>query len=497
MARKSTKTPKPENIAFSPPRMRLGEVGYVGLRQIYGRIYEESRRELCFPQANRTFRMMSEDATIAAALSLFEMMVSRVDWTVDLGPAPDAGMTSRGQFLQECIEDMDHTWKSFIREVTSAFTYGFSIHEKVYRRRLYTTGSKFNDNKIGIGRLPVRSQETVYRWLYSDDGRDLIGVQQSVAAVTDGLRYVNLANTGSAYIDIPRKKFMLFRVDAKRDSPEGNSPLRACYNAWKYRAMIEEQEAIGVTRDMNGMPTLYLPPRYMSEDASDSEKAIYEYYKSVIRNIQNNEQSGLILPQAFDPESRQPLFKFELTSTMGSKMYDTDAIIRRWDNKILTCLFSDMLKLGQDQVGSYSLAGSKTNLMAMAIEERLQEIQDVLNNDLIPQLFALNGVHPAVPLPKFQYGDLDKVDLDEFSKAIQRMGSVGAIEFDRPIANKIRVALGVPPKKDNAPINKNQIMGAGGTSQSQAGQGMAASGMNGASDNPAGQDNSAANNSNS
>lgn len=471
----------------SIPRLRLGELGVVGLKQHGGRIQEEARKELRFPEANRTFRTMAQDATIASALSLFEMMVSRVEWIVDTGIDPTPEMKANAQFLQEVMNDMDHSWRSFIQEVTSAFTYGYCINEKVYRRRTWDNGSQYNDNKVGFKKLPVRSQDTINKWLYSDDGRDLIGVQQSLACITDGTdRYAKLLNaTGT--IDIPRKKFLLFRVDAKRDNPEGNSPLRAAYHAWKYRTVIEEQEAVGVTRDMNGMPTLYLPPRYMSQDATDAEKSIYEYYKNVIRNIQMNEQSGLILPQAFDPDSRQPLFKFELTSTMGGKMYDTDAIIKRWDNKILMVLFADMLKMGQDQVGSYSLAGAKTNIMAMAIEARLQEIQDVLNNDLVKQLFAMNGVAPDVKLPKLVYGDLDEVDLDEFSKAIQRIGSVGGLERDRPVMNKIREALKIVKRPDDAPVKEDEIMGG----QSQAGQ---AGVGNGASKTASGRDNSAANN---
>lgn len=471
----------------SIPRLRLGEMGVVGLKQHGGRIQEEARKELRFPEANRTFRTMAQDATVASALSLFEMMVSRVDWIVDMGIDPTPEMKANAKFLEEVMNDMDHSWRSFIQEVTSAFTYGYCINEKVYRRRTWDNGSAYNDNKVGFKKLPVRSQDTINKWLYSDDGRDLIGVQQSLACITDGTdRYARLLNaTGT--IDIPRKKFLHFRVDAKRDSPEGNSPLRAAYHAWKYRTLIEEQEAVGVTRDMNGMPTLYLPPRYMSADATDAEKAIYEYYKNVIRNIQMNEQSGLILPQAFDPDSRQPLFKFELTSTMGGKMYDTDAIIKRWDNKILMVLFADMLKMGQDQVGSYSLAGAKTNIMAMAIEARLQEIQDVLNNDMVKQLFAMNGVAPDVKLPKLIYGDLDEVDLDEFSKAIQRIGSVGGLERDRPVMNKIREALKIVKRPDDEPVKEEDIMGG----QSQAG---GAGVGNGASKTASGRDNSAANN---
>ena len=477
-----------QDEAIPIPRLRLGELGGIGLKKAGGTITEESRKELRFPQANRTFRTMAQDATIASALSLFEMMISRVEWLVDLGVDPDEAMRKRGQFLEECMGDMEHSWRSFIQEVTSALTYGYSVHEKVYRRRYWSNGSKYNDGKIGFRKLPIRSQDTISKWLYSDDGRELIGVQQSLSNISDaGVRYGNLASlVGSGVIDIPRKKFLLFRVDPKRDNPEGNSPLRGCYNAWKYRTLIEEQEAVGVTRDMNGMPTLYLPPRYMSDDATPAEKNIYEYYKQVIRNIQMNEQSGLILPQMFDPESKQPLFKFELTSTMGSKMYDTDVIIKRWDNKILMVLFADMLKMGQDQVGSYSLAGAKTNIMAMAIEARLQEIADVLNNDLIPQLFALNGERPDTKLPRLQYGDLDEVDLDEFSKAIQRIGSVGGLERDRVVMNKIRKALKITERPDDDPVNEADIMGG----QSQAG--LAGVG-NGASKNVAGKDNAAGN----
>lgn len=470
------------------PRMRLGEIGQVGLRQYNGHIMEEARRELRFPQACRTFSTMAQDATIYSALSLFEMMVSRVDWTVDLGIDPDESSKARGKFLEECMHDMEHSWRSFIQEVTSCFTYGFSVQEKVYRVRSRANGSDYDDGKIGIRCLPIRSQDTISRWIFSDDGNQLDGVEQNLSLIFDGSnRYVKLME-GDGVVQIPRKKFMLFRVDARRDNPEGNSPLRAAYHAWKYRTIIEEQEAIGVTRDMNGMPTLYLPPRYLSEDASPNEKAVRAYYERVIRNIQMNEQSGLILPQQYDPDSRQPLFKFELMSTQGGKMYDTDAIIKRWDNKILMALFADMLKMGQDQVGSYSLAGAKTNIMAMAIEARLQEIQDTLNNDLIPQLFALNkDFTPRKDLPKLQYGDLDEVDLDEFSKAVQRIGSVGGLERDREIMNKMREVLGVKPRPDDEEVKEDNIMGG----QSQAGK---AGVGNGASKNASGRDNSAANN---
>ncbi len=93
----------------------------------------------------------------------------------------------------------------------------------------------------------------------------------------------------------------------------------------------------------------------MSPDATPDQKNIYEYYKNLVRNLERNEQSGIVLPLAYDPESRNPLFKFELLSVSSGRQYDTSAIINRYDYKVLTSLFADFLKLGQEQVGSFAL----------------------------------------------------------------------------------------------------------------------------------------------
>lgn len=472
----------------TPPRLRMGETSTIGLKVSNDRIYEEMKRELRWPAVITTYKQMGYDATIASAIELFEMMISRVDWTVEAPAEATDDQIKKAKFIAQCKDDMEHTWMNFIQEVTSFLTYGFSVHEKVYRRRLKDQGSKYDDGLIGWRKLPVRSQDTIEKFLFSRDGRDVIGVQQDLSASYDLERFRNIL-TSSNKVEIPRKKFLLFRTNPKRNNPEGNSPLKKAYFAWKYRSIIEEQEAIGISRDMVGMPVIKIPPRYMSEDATPEEKSIYEYYQRIIRNIHNNEQAGLVLPQAHDPESRQPLFDFELMGVQGGKQYDTDTIIKRWDNKILTLLFADFLKMGQDQVGSFALAGEKTTLMAMAIEARLREIADVLNNDLIPQTFALNG-WDDVELPKFKYGELTEIDLEEFSKAIQRVFSVNAIEADRPVMNKIRTTVfGVDPKPDDTPVNKDELP----KQESKSGDGMATGSGNGTAKDPASTDTSSNN----
>jgi len=237
----------------SPERLRMGEVSTVGLKVSNDIIYEEMKRELRWPSVITTYKQMGYDATIASALELFEMMISRVEWEVKAPYDATEDQIKKSKFIQQCRNDMEHTWLNFIQETTSFMTYGFSVHEKVYRKRLKERGSKYTDGLVGWKKLPVRSQDTIEKFLFSEDGRDVIGVSQDLSASYDLNRFRNLLTTSNK-IEIPRNKFLLFRTNPKRNNPEGNSPLKKVYFAWKYRSLIEEQEAIGISRDMVGMP---------------------------------------------------------------------------------------------------------------------------------------------------------------------------------------------------------------------------------------------------
>ncbi|WP_230683126.1 hypothetical protein, partial [Streptococcus pneumoniae] len=75
---------------------------------------------------------------------MFELMISRVKWNV----APTGGTElemAKAKFVEQCMNDMEHSWFNFIKEVVSMYTFGFCVNEKVYRRRYKNQGSKYND----------------------------------------------------------------------------------------------------------------------------------------------------------------------------------------------------------------------------------------------------------------------------------------------------------------------------------------------------------------
>jgi hypothetical protein len=471
------------------PRLKMGEIGSVGLAISNKQIVEESRKELQWPNNIKTYKEMQKDTTISSAINVFKLMLSRIDWNVKAPEGASEIQEKKAKFIKECMNDMDQTWHTFIQDVSSSYVYGFSVHEKVYRRRYKTEGSKYNDGLVGWANLPIRSQDTVSGWLFSEDGRKLIAVEQDLSLLRYYNRYSNLIAASGDKVEIPRKKFLLFRVNPERNNPEGNSLLKSCYLSYRYRSAIEETEALGMVKNLSGVPLVEIPAQYLSPDATAEQKAVADYYKNMVRNLERNEQSGIVLPRAFDYETKQKLFDFQLLSVNAGNQYDTTAMINRYDNKILTALFADFLRMGQDQVGSFSLAGAKTNLMSLAIEARLKEIVDVLNNDLIPQTFALNGWDDT-EFPEISYSDLDEEDLDELGKFIQRVFSVNAIEFDREIANIVRKrGFGASEYEKDKEVDEDLLP----NNRSRAGDGMAKGGGNGTSDETASTDTSSNN----
>lgn len=431
------------------PKILISEVGYNGLSVSAGQINEEMKRELQFPTSIITYKQMSYDSMISAALNYYEQMMLKSRFTFKSHALATEEQKQYAEFMGECINDMEHSWQDFIQEVSSMNTYGFCVNEIVLRKRLKSKGSKYNDGKIGIHKLPIRSQDSIAKWVY-DEEQNLIGVTQSVAKT--GKRGQVLLSQKGEDITIPRQKFLLFRLGKKKDSPLGESPLRGCYFSWKYKTACEDLEAIGLQRDLAGIPIAKVPPQIMAADASPEYQQQYEQIKNIVRNIHNNNQAGLVFPLAYDENSKQPMYDFGLLKNDGGKAYDTKAIKEYYCNSILTALSADVLLLGQSSTGSYALGNMKGTMTAIAIEYKLKEICNVINQHLIPLIAKYND-WDLTRLPYIVAEDLEAVSLEEVSKFIQRTGAVGFLPRTPEVVNKVLDTLGLEPIQENTDLD--------------------------------------------
>lgn len=224
----------------------------------------------------------------------------------------------------------------------------------------------------------------------------------------------------------------------------------------------------------------------MSADASPEQKAIYEQFKNILRNLQNNSQSGLILPSTVDQDTKTKLFDVRLLSTEGKKNYDTTAVKDYYRTMIFIGMNADILLMGNTQTGSFALGSIKTSLTGAFVESMLKRIMQVFNNDLIRQIYQLNGwdiSRRAV----VDYEGFSEVDTESFSKFIQRIASVGYLPRTVEVINSIVEQLGLDPLDKDTDLD--DVLP---ESTSRAGDGMKTAGE-GTSDSVSGKDTSSSN----
>lgn len=499
MARKKAPegTPTENSASLSPdsgvavPRIKMGETGFNTLKTRNGKIYEAANAAFRYPQMIRMVEEMVTSPPVAIGLNAQNTLFNRAEIVVE--PLPDETPTdkARRDYLQSVLHDMDMSWQQTLQSISSYKEYGHSVQEIVLRRRLYSNGSNHNDGLVGLSGLKNRPQNSIARWNFSEDGRVLESVSQSIAGMTNSAVFANLTDP-NGFIVIPRNKFLLFRCDATTDNPEGNSVLKPVFLAYKQLSVITDQLMTGISKDVAGVPYAQLPPQYMSPDATADQKAVYAATQTIVAGVAAGTQGPIVFPKMIDPETKQDLFSFSLLEQKSGKAYDLPTIIKLLQNNILSVLSADSISMGESG-GSLSLQDGNTNLLALQVAYRLSEVATTLNQELVPLLWRMNGWHTD-RMPKFKFKDISSTSMEEFSKFFQRIAAVGGIEYTRDVMNKVREVGGFDKLPDDMPVNLEILSTSITGKETGSGEGLAV-GANGdgTAKSPQQHDNSAKN----
>lgn len=459
------------------PNLSFTEVGYNGLSVVNGQVLEECNYELRWPYCIKTFKEMAKDGTISPSIDYVQTKISNVPWFVKAPKGYEEELKDEVKFLETAMRDMDHSWLTFIKQASSFVHLGFCLHEIVPRKRLKIRGSKFNDGFIGIKKLALRSQDTIKAWNYKNKGRELKEVIQKVNIPTNKGELYNvpsLTDNGKNEKAIPYYKLLHFKNNPQKDNPLGQSPLHGAWRPWKFKTAYEEAESAGISADIHGFKVLKIPAQYMSENASQEQKDVYEYFKKFMRNAHIGKESGLVIPSDNDINNK-PMFEFDVVSITGSKSYDIDKIIRRYQDEIKTSLYAMFLFAGQGGGGSFALSDNLNKFADEVVRSKLETIRDELNHKLIPYLFELNGWETEV-YPTFEYGDVTIPSLDERGKYLQRVAATGLVAYTAKNINAIAEWVGLPDRLDED-MSIEDVKDHVGKNESKSGQGME-SGLN-------------------
>jgi hypothetical protein len=339
------------------------------------------------------------------------------------------------------MDDMSHPWSDFISEVLSCMVYGWSWHEIVYKRRKgpwerdARGRSRYTDDYIGWRKMPIRAQETLVRWVFDDTG-DVQAMMQMAPP-----------HYGTTLLPIDRS--LLFRYRNTKGNPEGVSMLRNAYRPWYMKKRLEEFEAVGVERDLAGLPIVKVPAEFLRAKPGSEQAKIVEAFKKMVKSVRRDEQEGIVFPVSYDQDTKQPLYSFELLTSGGSRSFNTDQIIRRYEERILMTVLADFIMVGHQGGGSYSMHVDKTGIFRTSLNSIAQMIADTLNRYAIPRLFAINGWKPS-ELPKITPSDVDAPDLNQLATFMSAMSNTGITWFpDGNLENFIRDIARLPKLDDD------------------------------------------------
>lgn len=419
-------------------RPDLKEFGSTGLNRIGGFVQEDINAALRGSAWRTNVKEMTEqDAIIGAMLFAIEMLMRGVEWQIAPASEDDAAALEWAEFIRTCMDDMSMSWADIMSEALTMLPWGWALFETVYKvrggeHRDPKRNSKYSDGRFGWRKWGIRGQETLNSWVFGDDG----GIQAMV----------QLAPPKYTRVVIPIEKSLLFRTKARQNNPEGRSVLRNAYVSWYYKNNIQRIEAIGIERDMAGLPIAHVPARLLSSTASVEDQALRDTLKGIVTSIKRDQQEGVVWPSDYDENGNQ-LFRLELLSSGGSRQFDTDVIIGRYDQRIAMTVLADFILLGHENVGSNALSVDKTQLFTSAIKAWLQSIADVINRFAIPRLLKFNGV-PAELHPSLKFGDVNQINIEQLCEYVSKLTGANLIIPDDELEAHLRQTADLPPIPD-------------------------------------------------
>jgi SPP1 gp7 family putative phage head morphogenesis protein len=264
-------------------------------------------------------------------------------------------------------------FSGYIEEVLSAYEFGFSISEKIFKLT--------DDNRLAVKALKTRHPNS---WLlYQDDFGNVTKYEQ---------------NSVKGNIDVNPKALIHFINNQKFQNPYGQSDLRTAYAAWFTKRQVVRYYGIFLEKGCSPIPV----GKYDAKSPPGTAAEILD----ILKKFQT--KTALSLPKNIDVE-------FLEAKSTGEAYEKAINIFNMFIGRAL--FIPDLLGLtgGESGGGSYSLGKEQMKLFFMHINRRRAAIEYVINKQIILPIVQYNyGL--LENYPKFKFKPLDDNDAVEFAK---------------------------------------------------------------------------------
>jgi hypothetical protein len=378
--------------------------------------------------------MRETDPIVHGLLSAFTGLGLSADVKVQPGGEGTKVDEEAAMFIESCLDDMSAPWKDVLSTIFTFVPFGHAPLEVVYKLRMGNDKSskkrsKFNDGKIGWRKWALRPQETIDEWDIDEHG-GIKGFWQTNDNTT--------ATTNRVYI--PIKKTLLFRTSLEKNNPEGKAILEPIYRTWFYKRHYEELEAIGVKRDLCGLPVMSFPDDQQIWAEANREKR--EEAEELVANIDRDEYEGLVKPEGVI---------FELMKGAGPRQFDINAIFSRQKLDIAIGTFTEFVVVGHEGQGSMALKRESIRMFLIALQAYHGMIGDVINRFAVPKLIDMNGFK-VTGYPEVGFGSVDVPEVKDIAEILKMLADAGAeVLPDTNMTNHLLSLLKLPESQYEEP----------------------------------------------
>lgn len=408
------------------------------------------------PEVRRQLSIMANrDETVGAMNWCITSTMGQVEWKhvprVDgRDDDDDAEAVRMAEWCDGLLEDMAHTMQDHVEEALSMTTFGFAPCEIVLKRR-DGVDSIYNDGLYGIAKLPLRDQLSVMDWLYQ--GNDAIGFRQQTLA-------------GSA--TIPLWKTLHYRTTSRLDRPEGRPMLLNALRVWKLKEKIQDSEAIGIDRDLCGLPVFKIPEEIIEQanetiddpdnpgtqilsPAAISARSRIAQAAAAVKDMRFNRSGGIVIPsdtygsdEDSESKDRTPKWDFSLVTTAGQRSIDTRTAARDYDRAIARVCMMQFLHLGDRSTGSYAMSDDQSSMAVRSLMALALKIAKEWTKKLIPLIWEVNGFDKRY-MPRLRATEISKDGITQIGALLAGLGkSVGLWEADVDMRMALAKLMNLP-----------------------------------------------------
>lgn len=389
---------------------------------------------LTLPVGRRLFtemrKMVLTDETVGAMMWCITSTLAQVKWTfvpqVDGKDAEtDEEAIRMAEFANTLLIDMRDTFNDHVEDALAMIWAGFAPCEIVLKRR-DGVSSRFNDKFYGIDHMTLCDPRTVIGWDYN--------AKREVAA----MRQMGIGGMAT----IPMWKLLHYRVTSEMDNPYGRPLLLNAWRVWRLKTKIQDIEAIGIERELVGMPYFKLPlslintAKEVKADGSPTDDALaaqafLSEVDKVVSSLRFNKSGGLYYPSdpwatEEDKGGNTPMFDFGIMTSSGQRAIDTRTPARDYDRAIARVLLFQFLHLGDRSTGSYSLSDDQSSMAYKSLTALVVKIYQEFNRKALPLIWMVNGFDKKF-MPALKAGEISKESLQQIGAWLGGLAKMQAI----------------------------------------------------------------------